>query len=79
MRDGTFDRFAATVAELPADPRSVIIRSYFNRFSTRLSQAVEGYASTQLLQPIDAFVDATRGGGFTGYWDLLTRGSLENR
>jgi len=79
LRDGTFDRFATTVATLPVDRRSVIIRSYFNRFSTRLPQAVEGYASTQLLQPIDAFLEATQSGGFTGYWDLITRGSLDNR
>ena len=79
LRDGTFDRFAANVATLPVDRRSVIIRSYFNRFSTRLPQAVEGYASTQLLQPVQAFVDAMEFWGFTGYRDLITRGSLANR
>ncbi len=72
VRDGIFGDFADNVASLPMNDRSMIIRSLFNRFET-LPQSRPGYTSTQLLQPMEGFVDAWEAGGFAGYWDLVTR------
>ncbi len=75
-----FDRFAATVAQLPYDERGVIIRSYFGRnFGYVHPQSVPGYYSVQLLQTIDSFVRDRTSGGYRGYLDLVTRGSIDLR
>ncbi len=79
MREGSFPRFAATVATLPRDERSVIIRSYFNRPWGAHPQAVPGYASTQLLQTVDSFAEQAASGNPGGYWELVTEGLLELR
>ena len=79
MREGSFPRFAATVAALPRDERSVIIRSYFNRPRGPHPQAIPGYASTQLLQTVDSFAEQAASGGPAGYWELVTRNSLDLR
>ncbi|HSR43232.1 MAG TPA: hypothetical protein VLL48_13685, partial [Longimicrobiales bacterium] len=78
-RGGRFSAFAETVAGLPRDRRSVIIRSCFNRCASAHPRAVPGHYSTQLLQRIDDFVEGWREGGYDGYWDLVTRESLELR
>ncbi len=78
-RNRTFGAFAENVAALPRDEGSMIVRSYFDRFSTSHPQAVSGYASVQLLQRIEDFVQATESGGWSGYWDLVNRGSLPLR
>ena len=75
MRDGTFARFAANVAALPSDARSVIIRSYFPRGRPHPA-AVSGYNTVQLLQTFVSFVEAERNGGYTSYFDLVTRDAL---
>lgn len=75
MRDQTFGAFASNLATLPTDGRSVIIRSLFNRFET-LPQTRPGYSSTQLLQPIQGFLEVWSNEGFAGYWDLITRQSV---
>ena len=72
MRDGSFPRFARNIAALPADKRSVIIRSYFLR-SQGHPQAVEGYNTVQLLQTFASFVAAEQRGGYLTYFDLVTR------
>jgi hypothetical protein len=72
FRDGSFPRFARTVAALPRDRRSVIIRSYFGRFGAPHPQTVDGYRSTQLLQSLDAFAADTGGPG-QGSWEALVR------
>jgi hypothetical protein len=68
---GTFDRFAATVAGLPRDRRSVMIRSWFGRFTRPHPLSVPGYASTQVLQTIDAFLQG-HAAGYQSYWDVTT-------
>jgi hypothetical protein len=79
MGDGSFRRFHDNVASLPIDDRSVIIRSYFDRFRTSHPEAVRGYASVQLLHPIDAFIEVDESTQFRGYWDLVTRNSIPLR
>jgi hypothetical protein len=76
-RNGGFDRFAATAASLPRDPRSVIIRSYFGSADGGRSHPLgrSGYASVQLLQTIDDFASRLAGGGWGSYWDLVTQGA----
>jgi hypothetical protein len=75
-----FDRFAATVAQFPYDERSVIIRSYFGRnFGYVHPQSVPGYYSVQLLQTIEGFATDHAAGGYRGYLDLVTRGSIDLR
>jgi hypothetical protein len=74
MREGTFDAFAATVATLPHDTRSVIIRSYFGGgFYGPHPQSVPGYFSTQLLQTVDSFVSESARGGYSTYNDLVLK------
>jgi hypothetical protein len=75
MGDGTFDAFARNVESLPMSDGSVIVRSYFDRFRPRHPEAVPGYVSVQLLHPIAEFLEVLKTGGFTGYWDLVTRSS----
>jgi len=80
MGDGSFDRFAASVVALPRTYNAMMIRSVFRGpFGNRHPQRVSGYYSTQLLQPIDAFSEAVELGGYSGYSDLVTRGSLNLR
>ncbi len=79
IRRGRFDRFAENVRRLPYTERSVIIRSYFNRFSSSLPQTVPGYASTQLLQTIESLVEEHERGGYQSYWDLINKHSLDLR
>lgn len=72
-RDGTFAAFTANVLALPAAPGGVIIRSLFDRGRVAHPLAVPGHASVQLLQRLDDFTRAARGGGFASYRDLVTR------
>jgi hypothetical protein len=82
MRDGGFVPFAQTVARLPRDERSVIIRSYFGGFGAfggGHPQSVPGYLSTQVLQTIDAFTAEQARGGFQTYYDVVTKGVVDLR
>jgi hypothetical protein len=82
MRDGGFVPFAQTVAALPRDERSVIIRSYFGGFGAfggGHPQSVPGYLSTQILQTMDAFVAEQARGGFQTYYDVVTKGVIDLR
>jgi hypothetical protein len=72
MQDGTLAAFARNVAALPADGRSVIIRSYFLRGRPHPRQ-VAGYNTVQVLQTFASFLDAMRTGGYASYFDLVTR------
>lgn len=72
LRDGSFIAYARTVATLPRDRRSVIIRSYFGGGAGGAHpQNVEGYYSTQLLQRLDAFVADVDRGGYRDYRELV--------
>lgn len=70
--DGTLDDFLANLRLFPLAPNAVIIRSLFR---TPHPQSVPGYASTQLLQDIDALLAAAAEGRITGYYDLLMAGA----
>lgn len=70
-RDGNFTALAENVAALPSDPRSAVIRSYFNR-GPRHPQAVPGYISTQTVHRLVDFVRRFRDGDFTSYWAVAT-------
>ncbi len=77
-RASTYDRFAETVASLPYDDRSVIIRSYFGgNFGYVHPNAVPGYYSVQLLQTFESFVKENSNGGLRSYIDLVTRGVID--
>lgn len=77
-RASTYDRFAETVAKLPFDDRSVIIRSYFGRnFGYVHPHAVPGYYSVQLLQTFESFVQENSNGSLRSYIDLVTRGAID--
>lgn len=77
LRDGSFEAYARTVASLPRDPRSVIIRSYFGgAFGGSLPDAVPGYYSTQLMQSMDTFAADVSAGGYGSYRDLVTKNQL---
>ena len=78
MRDSGFRNFAATVAELPFDERSVLIRSYFMRGYGH-PQYVPGHFSTQLLELFDSFVDEFHNGGYGSYFDLVSKHVLPLR
>ncbi len=71
MRQGSFARYVENVRGLPFDGESLIIRSYFNRYSRRHPESVPGYASTQLLQPIADLVAGYARGDYRSYDDLI--------
>ncbi len=73
FREGSFDRFARSVAQFPRSALSVMLRSYFQGFHP---QSVPGYHATQLAQLIDRFVAIQAGGGFGSYYALVTRDLL---
>jgi hypothetical protein len=73
FRGGTFDAWAANVASLPRNGRSVIIRSVFP-YGRPDPDARPGYLTVQLVQTLSAFVADERAGGYQGYWDLVARG-----
>ena len=81
LRDGTFDRYARTVAALPRDRRSVIIRSYFGTGpGGPHPDALPGHASVQLLQRIDDFVaESSSGNGYGSYRELVSSRSVSGR
>lgn len=76
--DGSFERFAETVAELPMDDFSVIIRSVFPQgLVRRHPQAQPGDYSTQVLVRMADLRDAVRAGGYGSYWDVVTRDAVD--
>jgi hypothetical protein len=78
MRDGSFARFARTVAALPRAPNAVIIRSYFGRGGP-LPQSMPGHYSTQLLQTMESFAAEQARGGYRSYDDVVTKHALDLR
>ena len=70
--EGTFSRWIANLASLPLADRSVVIRSYFNRFRT-IPESVPGYASTQLLERAPALLADWEEGRVRSYADLVGR------
>lgn len=70
FRGGTFAQFAANVAALPYDEKSMIIRSYFP-YGRPHPRAVPGYLTVQLWQSFAEFLEAQRGGGYRSYVELV--------
>lgn len=68
--DGVFPRYMANLESLPVGPRSVLIRSYFNRFRP-IPRTVPGYVSTQLVETIPALTAAWREGRVDSYRALI--------
>jgi hypothetical protein len=75
---GTFEIFAETLSELPADGRSVIIRSVFPTTAAH-PHAVPGYYSTQTLARLQDVQRVVRGSGYRGYEDLVVRHAIDPR
>ena len=75
FRDGSFNRFARTVSELPFDQHSVFIRSYFGRFS-RSPRIPFGHSSAQILESFETFVWEFEGGGYDDYRTLVTKHAI---
>jgi hypothetical protein len=77
-RDGSFERFAETVAGLPMDEYSVLIRSVFPQgLVRRHPQAQPGDYSTQVLVRMTDLNEAVRAGGYGSYWDVVTRDAVD--
>lgn len=76
--DGSFGRFAETVADLPMDGYSVIIRSVFPQgLVRRHPQAQPGDYSTQVLVRMADVREAVEAGGYGSYWDVVTRDAVD--
>ena len=76
FRGGTFDEWAANLASLPHDGRSVIIRSVFPYgapYGRADLDARPGYLTVQIVQAVSAFLTDERAGGYQGYRDLVRR------
>lgn len=74
-RGGSFGNFVDNVAALPTDPGSVLIRSAFVRtLGIRHPRGLPGYASVQLVQPIQEFVRSARAGAYRSYLDVVAAG-----
>lgn len=77
VRAGTFDAFARTVAGLPRDDRSVIVRSCFGgACGWGHPDALPGHVSVQMLQRIDEFARLAGAGALRTYDDVVGRGLL---
>jgi hypothetical protein len=74
-RNATFGAWVDNLGAMPAAENAVVIRSYFPNFGGAHPSAVPGYYATQTLQPVRTLLE----GGFTSYWDVVTRGSVELR
>jgi len=72
---GRLEEWLENLASLPAASGAVVIRSYFPTFGGPHPSAVPGYRAAQTLQPVSVAAE----GGFTSYWDLVTRRVIELR
>src|SRR5690606_7296679 len=71
--EGSLDEFIENLRLFPRAPNAVIIRSVFR---TPLPASVPGYASTQLLQPIDSLLKAYDEGRVRSYYELIRTGAF---
>jgi len=71
----TFDRWVENVRGLPRADDAVLIRSYFPNSGGRHPSSLPGYYATQALQPLTSLAR----GGFTSYWDVVTRDAVPLR
>jgi hypothetical protein len=71
-RDDTFAKFLENLGMLPRNARSVIIRSVFGGgYGYLFQEAVPGYESVSLVQPVNDVLTGFATGRFRSYWDLL--------
>jgi hypothetical protein len=83
-RDGKYDAFVANVRALPWTREGVIIRSYFHNGpgSAYGLVARPGYYSSQMLQPVGAFLEAAEAARMdrpTPYEQVITAGMIPLR
>lgn len=71
----TFDRWLENLERMPRNEDAVIIRSYFPNFGSDHPSAVQGYYSTQTLQPVATLLAEP----FSSYRDVVTRGVIDIR
>ena len=74
-RARSIERWVDNGRSLPVADGAVVIRSYFPNFGAGHPSAVRGYYATQSLQPVAVLSH----GGFTSYWDMVTREVLPLR
>jgi hypothetical protein len=74
-RNASFGAWVENLGQMPTAENAVVIRSYFPNFGGAHPSAVSGYYATQTLQPVRTLL----AGGFTSYWDVVTRGSVSLR
>lgn len=79
MGGGRFEPFVANLSAFPINRRSLIVRSYFHRYRIPHPLTRSGYASTQLLQTIESLLAEHERGGYSSYWDLVTKHTLTLR
>lgn len=71
-RDGSFPAYVENLKQLPRNERSAMIRSVFpGGFPGRPPQAVPGYYSTSLVQPLGAMLTDLAAGKYRSYVDLV--------
>ena len=78
-RQESMQRWVDNLKSLPIDDRSVIIRSYFNYayYTSVHPQTIENHFSVQILQTIDSLIKDYDAGGYSSYYELSTKRSLE--
>ncbi len=72
LRSGRFSRFAASVAGLPINSKSVFIRSYFSYWREH-PETMPGHYVTSLLQYMDRFIGLNEKQPYQDYWDVVMR------
>ena len=72
IRDGRFPAFVRGVRALPRTANAMIIRSWFGGPGTH-PQNVRGYYTTQLVEPVSAFVADPAVETVRRYWQLVGR------
>ena len=76
IRDGRFPAYAAAVAKLPRDARSVMVRSWFGGPMSHPAW-VQGYYTTQLVQTLDSFAGDAGAASVRSYRELVRRRYVE--
>lgn len=80
FRQGTFRRYVENMRALPWAEPGLIVRSYFGGVMGQAHpQALPGYASAQLVQTAQSFLQLTAEPDAVSYWDLVTVGALDLR
>ena len=74
FRGGTFGNFVANVRSLPADGKSVLIRSGFGRWGGAQINVAPGHFSAQALQTFARFSQLTADPAAIEYWQLVNDG-----